>query len=324
MKKVFLFMLTFLLVISFNSLASEYPSKDIEVICGWGAGGGTDAITRVISSNVEKLLGTSMYVVNVEGGQSGVAAKQVMDSKPDGYTLGAFTYDAIITVPRTKLINLYDLDKLKMICVITTESDGLVVRSDSKWKTIDDLINDAKARPGEIKVSIGGPGSGDHLSVLMIEEAFGVKFKVIPYPGGTGPVIEALLSGELDVGVKSFGDFASIISSGEARPLAELSSERNPAFPDAPTFKELGHEGLERFSFVIIGVPSETPNEILDKLDKAFYDAQHSDEFRNWLKSIGVSPTYYGMSEVTEWAMGYQERIYKMLDSLVEKGVIEE
>ena len=84
MKKVFLFMLTFLLVVSFNSLESEYPNKDIEVICGWGAGGGTDAITRVISANVEKLLGTSMYVVNVEGGQSGVAAKQVMDSKPDG------------------------------------------------------------------------------------------------------------------------------------------------------------------------------------------------------------------------------------------------
>jgi len=316
MKKLFLIMLVFLLIVSFNSLAAEYPNKDIKMICGWGVGGGTDAITRMISALAEKSLPVSIYVVNVEGASSGLAANQVMKSKPDGYTLGSFTYDVIITVPRQKLIPSYDLNKLKMICAITSEPDALEVRSDSKWKTIDDLINDVKAHPGEITIGTSGVGSGEHISVLMMKQALGLEFNVLSYPGGSGPRKEALLNGELDVCVSSLGDLSDIISSGEARPLVEFSTQRNPAFPEVPTFKDLGYKGLERGSFVIIGAPAGTPDEIVNKLEKVFYDAQHSDEFRNWLKSIGVSPTYYGTSEVTEWAMKYQEKMFKILDSL--------
>ena len=324
MKKLFLIMLAFLLIVSFNSLAAEYPNQDIKMICGYGVGGGCDAITRMISATADKLLPTSIYVVNVEGAASGIGSQEVMDSKPDGYTLGTFYYDSIITVPRQKLIPTYDLNRLKMICAITSEPDALMVRSDSKWKTIDDLINDAKARPGEITIGTSGVGSGEHISVLMMKKVLGTEFNAISYPGGSGSRIEALLSGELDVAVGSLGDFSAVISSGKARALVELSTKRNPAFPDVPNFKELGYEGIERGSFVIVGAPSETPDEIVNKLEKVFYDAQHSDEFRNWLKSIGVSDTYYGMSEVTEWAMKYQEEVYKMLDTLVAQGVIKE
>jgi len=311
------------LMVTIASFASEYPSKDIRTICPWGEGGGTDAITRMITKIAEKPIPVSIYVENIEGGMSGTGVYGVMKAKPDGYTIGTLTYDSIITVPRKKLVPGYDLDKLALICRLTSEADALIVRDDSRFKTLDDLVKEAKANPGQINVSIQELGSRTHIALLQIQDMLGIEFNPVSYTGGAGPQKEALLSKEVEVVITSLGDFAPLINAGEARGLVELSEKRNPKFTEVPTLKELGHD-LQIGSFVLVATPAETSEDILIKLEKIFDDAYHTSEFLDWLDKVGVTSAWLGREEVNKWAKETQVTYFEIMDKLVEQGIIEE
>jgi len=217
-------------VVSFVGSASEFPEKDIRMIFPWGAGGGGDAITRMISKIAEKPLPVAIYVENITGAMSGNGLMEVIRSKPDGYTLGIAAYDSVISVPWKKLVPGYDLDKLAMICRLTSEADALIVSEDSRFETFEDLINAAKEEPGEINVAIQNLGSRQNIAMLMLQDEFDVEFNQIAYTGGSGPQKEALLSGEVEVVCTSLGDLAPLINGGEARGLVEFSEKRNVKF----------------------------------------------------------------------------------------------
>jgi len=321
-KLMMIFVLLMFSVVTFASIAAEYPEKDIRMICPWGAGGGTDAINRKISQIAEKSLPVSIYVENMEGGMSGTGVYTVMQSKPDGSTLGTLTYDSLITVPWKKLVPGYSLDKLVLLCRLTSEADALVVRQDSRFKTFEDLVKAAKEKPEDINIGIQELGSRTHIAILQLQEKVGVQFNIISYTGGAGPQKEALLSGEVEVIITSLGDFAPLINSGEARGLVELSGTRNVKFTDVPTLKELGYD-LEVVSFVLVAAPAGTPEDILSKLEKTFDDAYHSDEFLDWLNQVGVTSAWLGREEVSKWATDTQAKYFDILNDLTEQGIIE-
>ena len=314
------------LLAAFPSFAAEYPNKDIKVVCPWGAGGGVDGITRMITKIAEKYIPASFYVVNVEGGTGSIGAYEVMKSKPDGYTIGSLSYDHIVTVPRhsKEILPEYNLNKLKMICLVTREGGAMVVSNSAKWKNFRDFVEYAKKHPGKVTVALDGFGSGDHLRALTIGDKLGIKMKYLPYPGGAGQKKEALLSGEVDVAMTSLGDFAPLIQSGQARGLVVMEEERNKAFPDVPTFKEMGYDGLVMGSFVILAAPAGTPDKIIAKLENAFYKAHHSDEFRNWAANVGVVPSWLGSEAVSKMVRDTQTQAFTMLDKLVSEGIIKE
>jgi len=325
MKKLFIILFVSVLIILFtlNTFATEFPTRDIRMIVPWASGGGTDAIVRVISKIAEKSLPVSIYVENIEGGLSGVGLYEVMTAKPDGYTIGAFTYDSIVTVSRMKLVPGYDLNKVKMICLVTREAGAMVVRSDAPWKNWEEFAAAAKEKPGKISVGVDGIGNAQHLRLILIKEKTGLDFKVLPYPGGSGEKKEALLSGEADAIMTSLGDFAPLIQSDEAKGLIEMADQRNPQFADVPNFKELGYDGLVKGSFVILATTAGTPDDVVRKLEKAFYDAHHSDEFRNWAKNTGVVATWLSADEVTDDAMQTQKEEFEMIKKLIDQGLIE-
>jgi len=313
----------FLSVFSFVSFATDFPTKDIRMICPWASGGGCDAITRVIGKIAEKSIPTSIYVENIEGGLSGVGLYEVMSAKPDGYNIGSFSYDSIVTVPRKDLVPGYSLDKVKMICLITEEAGAMVVKADARWKNWEEFAAEAKEKPGKISVGVDGIGNAQHLRLLKIKEVTGLDFKVLPYPGGSGEKKEALLSGEADAIMTSLGDFAPLIHSGDVRGLIEMSDKRNPQFNDVPNFKELGYEGLIKGSFIILATTAGTPDDVVEKLEKMYYDAHHSDEFRDWALNTGVVATWKGTDEVEKYAMQVQKDEFDMIQKLVDQGVIE-
>jgi len=321
-KLIITCILLMFLGVTLVSIAAEYPEKDIRMICPWGAGGGTDAITRKISLIAEKSLPVSIYVENIEGGMSGTGIFSVMQSNPDGYTLGTLTYDSVITVPWKKLVPGYSLDNLALLCRLTSEADALVVHNDSKFKTFEDLVKAAKENPEGINIGIQELGSRTHIAALQLQEKLGVKFNIISYTGGAGPQKEALLSREVEVILTSLGDFAPLINAGEARGLVELSGTRNVKFTDVPTLKELGYD-LEVGSFIIVAAPAGTTENILSKLEKTFDDAYHTDEFLNWLDEIGVTSAWLGREEVNKWAADTQVEYFEILGNLVEQGIIE-
>ncbi len=306
----------------FTGVASaEYPEKDIRVVVPWGAGGGTDGIVRKMSSIAEKTLPVSIFVENIEGGVSATGVMDVMKSAPDGYNLAALTYDSVITVPWQGLLSNYKMDQLKLIARITAEPDAIMVNSKSDYKTLDDLLAAAKANPGKIKIGVQGIGSRVHLAMLRIQDAADIKFNMISYPGGAAQQKEAILSNEIDALITSLGDFASVLQSGDVRGLAELSGERNAAFPDVPTAKELGYD-IQVGSFIVLAAPAGTPEADIATLEKAYSDAYQGEEFQSFLKKVGVSPAWIGTEEVTGWAMDTQTQFFGIMQGLVDQGIL--
>ncbi|MFC6487191.1 Bug family tripartite tricarboxylate transporter substrate binding protein [Nitratireductor sp. GCM10026969] len=304
-----------------SAALADYPEKDIRVIVPWGAGGGTDGIVRKLTSIAEKNLGTSMYVENIEGGISATGVSQVMNARPDGYTIGALTYDSVVTVPWQGLLPSYDLDKLKLIARVTSEPDAVIVGSDTPYETFDDLVAAAKENPGSVKVGIQNIGSRLHLAILQLQDETDTEFKIIAYPGGAAPQKEAVLNDEVDVVATSLGDFAPLLESGDVRGILEFSETTNPTFNTVPTAKEAGLD-LRIGSFIVFAAPAGTPDEAIEAIEQAYKEALESNEFQSWVASVGVTPDWLGTDEVTQWADETSETLFDQMDMLVEQGVI--
>ncbi len=304
-----------------QSFAADYPTKDIRMIIPWGAGGGTDGIVRKLGTIAEKDIGQSIYAENIEGGISATGIMQVMKARPDGYTLGALTYDSVVTVPWQGLLPTYKLDKLTLIARVTSEPDAIIVDADSPYKSVDDLVAAAKENPGQIKIGIQNTGSRLHLAMLQFQQLTGTEFKLIAYPGGAAPQKEAILSDEVDVVATSMGDFSALIEGGDVRGLVEFSDNRNPTFPDVPTAKEEGVD-LQIGSFIVLAAPADTPDDVIAKVEANYKAALESDEFQEWVSKVGVSPNWLGSDEVTAWAEETQKTLFDQMQALVDQGVI--
>lgn len=300
---------------------AEYPEKDLRIIVPWGAGGGTDGIVRKIASIAEKDFGASIYVENIEGGVSATGVSQLMQSPADGYTVGALTYDSVITVPWQGLLPDYKLDRLKFVARVTAEPDALIVSTKSEYKTFEDVLTAASANPGKIKVGMQNVGSRLHLAMLQIQDERNVKFNLIAYPGGAAAQKEAILNGEVDVVTTSLGDFSSLLDDGAAKGVVEFTDVPNPTYPDVPTAKDK-QLGLRMGSFIVMAAPAGTPDDVVAKLEATFQAAYESDEFQTWLSKVGVTPAWLGTSDVAQWSAETTTAIYGQLDALVESGLL--
>lgn len=300
----------------------EYPSKDIEFVISSGAGGGTDAISRKVSMLAEKELGTSIYFVNKPGVDDAVGPNSLMGAKPNGYFIGNLNYGSIINAPFTGLIKGYDLAKLEIFALITQEPDAIMVGKNSPYKTFDALIAAAKANPGKIRVADQGIGSRVNLLALKIQELYGVQFNMISYKS-SAPQREAILNGEVDAAITSLGDFAPLLSSGDAVGVVEFSTKRNAGYPEVPTSQELGlSDTLLSGSFLTLAVPAGTPAPIVEKLAAAYGVATNSKEFTDWTATVGVTPDFRSGAELKTFIDTKIEGETKALQALKDAGII--
>ncbi|MAU19718.1 MAG: tripartite tricarboxylate transporter substrate-binding protein [Martelella sp.] len=299
---------------------AEYPERDVRMVVPWGAGGGTDGIVRKVTTLAEEPLGGTIYVENIEGGNSATGVGQVMSARPDGYTIGALTYDSIVTVPWQGMLPSYQMDKLDLIARITSEADAIIVDADSDYQTLDDLIEAAKADPGNVRVGVQNLGGRVHLTLLQLQQLTGAEFRIVSYPGGAAPQKEALLSDEVDVVLTSLGDFANLIEDGTARGIVEFSDAKNPTY-DVPTAEEAGIDLLNG-SFIVLVAPAGTPEDVVASLEAAYHKAYDSPEFQDWLATIGVTPNWLAGDELDAWAEDTAQGLFTQMDGLVEAGVL--
>mgnify|MGYP003678956087 CR=1 FL=1 len=219
-------------IIGTSVAAQDFPTRDIQLIVPWPAGGGADAISRKISNIAEQDLPKSIYVENIAGAVTATGLIQMTSSRPDGHTVGVLTYDSVITLPRGQMVPGYSLDNMIPIARITSETDAIVVSKQSGINTFEELIEAAKANPGTVRVGVAPKGSGPYLSVIQLEKLLDVDFNVITYAGSSSAEAEALLSGELDAAISSLGDFSGIISSGDEA-VATLETAFKTAYDSA-------------------------------------------------------------------------------------------
>tara|TARA_R110002049_G_scaffold200296_1_gene370956 strand:+ start:1012 stop:1983 length:972 start_codon:yes stop_codon:yes gene_type:complete len=300
---------------------AEYPKKDIINIIPWSAGGGTDAAVRGFMHHVEKQIGAKIVNQNITGAQSGIGIAKLMRSRPDGYTIGSMTWDSVITVPYNKLVPGYDLAKLHFLGTITMHPTALVVAADAPWKTLEEFAAAAKAAPNTISVSNVGSGGVWHLPALDMADKMGIELRHIPYPKGSGPQREALLSGETDAASISISGALPALKAGKARVLGVMGEKRDALAPDAPTFKEAGFDVLWG-SMRVVALPKDAPDEAKTALEEAFAKTMQNEEFLKWANETGMGPYWMGAEDTAAYIKDIQAKAFRLTDDLIAKGIL--
>ena len=278
--------------------AEAYPTRPISVIIPFPPGGVAELTARPLLSVLERILKQPMVVVNKPGASGMVGAQQAAISKPDGYTL-LVTVSSMSVFPEVDILfgrpKTYKREDFVPIALLSADPMILVVKKDSSYKSVADIIADAKKRPNEIKYSSSGVYGATHLPTEMFAHAAGIKLRHVPYTGG-GPALIALLGGHVDI-LFSVPIIAFVqLKSGDVTPLAVASEKRHPAFPNVPTLKELGYD-VEYYMWCGFFAPKATPPDILKTLREATRKAAASPEFKAAMDKMNTPIDYRDADE---------------------------
>jgi putative tricarboxylic transport membrane protein len=269
-----------LLLLAVTATAQEkYPSRPIDFIVPWGTGGGADGMARELGSLTQPILGVALPVSNVPGASGNTGLAQVLNGKADGYTLGVYIADTLATIPAG--LARHKADDLDWIVRTQVADSFLFVKTDSPFKTIQDLFKHAQANPGKLRVASTGFGSVDDLTVRFLDKK-GYKMTTVPYPK-PGERYAAALGGHAEVLYEQAGDIQQYVKARQLRPLIIFAETRHPAFPDVPTSRELGLEvTLPQFRGIVArrGMPPERVKALAD----AFRKASETREWKNFLE----------------------------------------
>lgn len=258
-----------------RAFAAAYPDRPVTFICPWPAGGTADVTMRALCSAAAKELGQSVVVDNKAGASGMIGLKALASAKPDGYTIGQIP----ISVTRFSQLGTVQIDPMKdltYIARVSGQTFGIAVRAEAPWKTLKDLVADAKANQDKITYGTAGLGGATHVGMEEFAMAAGVKFNAIPFKGGA-EALQALMGGHVDVLADS-SSWAPHVKAGKLRLLVTWGEQRTTEFKDVPTLKESG------YNVVVdapngIGAPKGIPAEVLASLRAAFKVAASSPAF---------------------------------------------
>lgn len=238
--------------------AAGYPDRAVQFIVPFNPGGGADASQRTFDRFAQKIVGQSLIVVNKPGAGGTRGWAGLMHEKPDGYHLAIATppFNIIPALVRPKQTG-YKLSQFTNMCVYAVVPDVLLVREDSRFKTLADLVKYAKAHPGKITAANTGTLGADFMTMLQIEKETGTKFTQIPFTGGS-QALKGTLSGTADAMIAS--SLFAVAQKGKLRTLAIASAKRSPDIPSVPTFKELGYNVVSERFRALAGPPGLSAN----------------------------------------------------------------
>lgn len=300
------------LAVAATAWADTYPSKPITLIMPFPAGGATDAQFRALAPALGKELKQQVVVVNQPGlaGTMGPAT-MARTAQPDGYTISVVP-STLFRLPHLQKVTFDPLTDFSYIINLTGYTNGFVVRADAPWKTMQELIADAKARPGLISYSSTGIGSGGHIAMERLARAAGFKMNFVPFKG-MAEETTALLGGHIDV--ISDPGWGALVQSGKARVLATLGEERLKRWPQVPTLKELGFDITVVSPVGIVGPKGMDPA-VVKTLHDAFQRAMNDPEYQRMLEQYDQPNVYMSSSAYTRYATEQFAREKTFLDQL--------
>ena len=315
--------LSFLFVVSSLAGAQDaYPSKPITMIVPFPPGGVADLTGRPTAASMEKTLKQKIVIENKAGAGGGIGMAQVAKAKPDGYTI-MMALSSVSVIPEADKIlgraPMFTLDQLAPIALVSADPTILVVRADSPWKSVRDMVDDAKKRPGAISYSSSGIYGTLHVAMAMLADSAGISLKHVPFTGA-GPAITALLGGHVDALATGPGTVIQHIKAGKLRALAGWGAKRIDALPDLPTLKELGYDA-EFYIWSGLFAPAGTPAPILQTLRHAAAEAVKDPQFRTAMSAIDTPITYLDAPEFQKFWDNDAQRLAKVVQKI---GKIEE
>jgi tripartite-type tricarboxylate transporter receptor subunit TctC len=300
--------------------AQDYPNRAITLVVPYAAGGGNDAMARIVADHMGKTLGQQIVIENRGGAGGTIATRAVAKAAPDGYTL-VLGGTGTLAVNPTLYANVgYDPRKdFAPVGLIATSALVILVHPSVAAASVPELIALAKKEPGKLNYASAGPGSGIHLASELFASMAGVKLAHVPYKG-SAPALNDLLGGHVQIYFSSLPPAVGMRAEGKVRALAVTGPERSRVFPDLPTVAEAALPGYEAVLHYGIVAPAGTPRPIVDKLNAALRAALASEETKTILVSTGAdampsTPEEYAADidrEETRWSRIVREIGVKM------------
>jgi tripartite-type tricarboxylate transporter receptor subunit TctC len=270
-----------------NSLADNFPSHPITIVVPFSAGGPSDAMCRILAERMKITLGEAILVENVTGAGGSIGVGRTVRSPPDGYTI---SFGHLGThVANGAIYKLgYDLvADLEPVALLPSNPMVIVSKNAVPAKSLKELMEWLKARPAPATAGTAGAGSGSHIAGLYFENVTGIKLQYVPYRG-TGPAMNDLVAGQIDVIVDQLSNSIGQVRAGNIRAYAITDTKRVDTASDIPTTDEAGLPGFHMTLWSGLWVPKGTPPDIVAKLNAAAVDALNDPMVRKQLENLGL------------------------------------
>ena len=269
--------------------ATNYPSQTIKIIVPFPAGGTADTLPRIVAEKLRQKWNQSVIIENRSGAGVNIGAEVVASSPPDGYTLLA-SPPGPIAINETLYKKLsFRPSELKPITVLGTAPNVLDVRPDFPARTVQALVDYAKANPGKVSFASQGNGSTSHLTAILFEKLTGTRMVHIPYRG-TSPALQDIMGNTVDLFFDNLGSSMSLHLGGKLRILGVCDAERASSLPDVPTVREAGVPDFASVTWFALVAPKGTPDAILAKLNSAVTEILREPDIQAQFLKLGVQP----------------------------------
>lgn len=295
---------------------SDYPTRELAYIIPYDTGGSTDPIGRQHAAGLEECLGESVIVENRPGASATLGTGGVVTAEPDGYTIGMTTSSAVGLQPLVMGEELpYDTaEDYQPLIKLADLPTVLTVRADSPWQDIEDLVAAAEQDPGAIRVSVSGAGTTPDLNVQQLNQAADIELTSVPFTGGGGEALIALLGGEVEANAGYAPSVQAQVEAGDLRVIGVFYDEEYYAFPDAQTTSEAGYDDAALPVGYYSIAPNGLPDDVLDELVSCSEEVLATEEFQTFSEEQGYIYDPITTDEVREDIQDYRARYQPLLD----------
>jgi tripartite-type tricarboxylate transporter receptor subunit TctC len=293
--------------------AQDWPTRAVNLVVPYAAGGPVDTIARILAAQLSESLGQQVVVENAGGAGGMTGAARVAKAAPDGYTV-LLSGSAVLAINQTLYKRpLYNaINDFEHVALFADSARVLIARKDLPASTLPEFVAYAKANQAKMQYGSAGAGSGMHVCAILLDVAMGTKITHVPYRGA-GPAMQDLIGGRIDYVAEQISTGLPQIRGNTVKAIATLGLDRAPGLEELPTAQELGLAGLDCGSWASLSLPKGTPGAIVQRLAKASNDAVETPAVRERFKGIGVTipaperrtPEYLAKfvpSEIARWA----------------------
>jgi tripartite-type tricarboxylate transporter receptor subunit TctC len=270
-----------------NATAQSWPSKPVRIVLPFGPGGVADITTRTLAPRLSDAFGQQVVVENMPGAGGIRAAETVARAEPDGHTLLLLTNGNAVSQALFKSLPYDPVNDFAMISTVGYFSLVIVTGANSKYKTLREVIAEAKGNPGKLNIGTISPGGTQHLAGELFRSTAGIDALVVPHKT-TGEVVIGVRNGSLDVGVDFIAPLVSAIKAGDLRALATTAGKRFRGLPDVPTVTESGVKGYDVASWNALAAPAKTPRAVIDRVHQELVKALAIPEVQKRFEELGV------------------------------------
>lgn len=292
----------------------QWPQDTVRVIMHTSAGGSADVFMRTLAESLESQIGQSIVIVNSPGGGGASQMSRVRSAAPDGLTLAVNTLSHF-TGMLTNLKGVFSIDDFSWIATAQADPNLIWTRSDSALNDLDELIEEAKQGDGRVTIGGFGPrGSTQHIGLSMLENVAYVEFEWVPF-NSTPDIVAAVLGGHVDVGMSNLSGAQAYFDAGRLKGIGVHGEERLKSLPDVATYEEQGYD-VDSSWVQVRGVfgPADMPMELQQQIADAFHEAMKTEHYQAYARSAGVTDSWMGPEEFTEFAYQVSETAQKELD----------